>query len=121
MADDDRAAANAYRRAWYARQKEGNTPAYRRLIARQRQYAATHKTQKRLWWARHREHNTRTYQNTLEHCRARTAGMTLAQYQARPRVQLGCCGVFLPVTTLPHVCPTCGSTYLTPTEEPCSC
>lgn len=44
--------------------------------------------------------------------RARRLGLTVAQYRMQYRVQLAGCGVWQPVTLLPHVCPTCGQRYL---------
>jgi hypothetical protein len=61
---------------------------------------------RRAWWWQERE------RERLDRNRARNAGLTLAQFRARPRVQLVCCGVWQAVTTLPHICTTCGRRYL---------
>jgi rubrerythrin len=83
---------------------------------RQRAYQrAYHRRRRRLRavrWAEQRDANTERYQQELDRMRAANRGLSLAQYQAQPRVQLVCCGVWSPVTTLPHVCPACGRRYL---------
>lgn len=86
-------------------------------FAREQRRREQRRVYQRRWYARHKAAQTEVYQRHWEENRAASAGLTLAQYRARPRVQLVCCDLWQAVTTLPHVCTQCGRRYLEPAGE----